>query len=187
MNIRNGIFLAFIAIFSLESTVWAAEPEVFSLEDRTKIHSRIESELAQSKKIAFTNQALDVTFKVGLLVIALGATIGAAYAATYQDTPAPRWLKITNTSLTGGAAALSAFAFTQFNFAQRQSNWEARAAALEAREFVLDFGTPDKNLFLLELGEILSWGDTKQPTSLGSLGSTKSPAKPPAEQPAKGN
>jgi len=138
----------------------------FTENQRAQIRDDIKKSLEEAHQNAKTNQIYDIIFKVALLLVTTCATIGSAYAGSFSapDSP-PRWLKWTNPSLTSIASLLSIFAFTQFNFPQRQSNWQIKAAALKSCLYTLDYDEPNKQEFLQRLGEIMTWDDFKQPTA----------------------
>jgi hypothetical protein len=61
--------------------------------------------------------------------------------------------------LGGISIAVSAFAFSQFNFVQRQQAQQKRADALSSLLFRLRYLDPEKELFHLQYEMVLAWND----------------------------
>src|SRR5271165_6249785 len=93
----------------------------FSAQEISAVSADIEKWSTEAQQNANSNKDFDISFKIALLVIAVAALFGSGYAATFQDPAPPKWVKMSNIVLTGLATVLSAFAYVQFNFAQRQA------------------------------------------------------------------
>jgi len=114
--------------------------------------------IAECRRIAAYNQRWDIAFKVLLLVLTLGATVCSVFIANYTEKP-PAALAIASAILAGASTALSAFAFSQFNFAARQTNWSAKANAYDALRVELLYAEPDKITFVQRMNQLLRIDD----------------------------
>lgn len=111
-----------------------------------------------SRKTAVYNQRWDIAFKVTLLLLTIATTACSVLITTYQQKP-PESLPIAVAIMAGVSTALSAFAFTQFNFAGRQQSWQKRSDALWALRTELLYSEPDSTKFIARIEEVRSWGD----------------------------
>jgi RsiW-degrading membrane proteinase PrsW (M82 family) len=117
-------------------------------------------ELAEaSQNTAIGNQRWDIGFKVALLLLTVATTICSVVIATYDQKP-PESLSVAVAILAGVSTALSAFAFTQFNFAGRQQSWQKRADAFASLRLEILYSEPDTEKFLARMNVVRSWGDT---------------------------
>ena len=137
----------------------ALAEESFSQEQKQEESAKLRAEIEESKTNSSINQGWDITFKIGLLVIALVALGGSGYAATFDKTITPGWLKAANIFATGAIAALSTFSSTQLDFSKRQAVWRERAIQLESCEDALKYLNPNKEDFLRQTKTIITYGD----------------------------
>jgi hypothetical protein len=136
----------------------------FAAEEKTEITSKVEEDRTNAQKIARYNQKVDIGFKIAVLLIGLGIVVCSAIATS--DTTkssektrfSPSW-SLVSTILGGASTALSAFAFTQFNFSDRQRIWQKKTDAYAALIFQLRYLDPDKEVFLKQLETVASWND----------------------------
>jgi hypothetical protein len=113
---------------------------------------------AESKKIAVINQRYDIGFRVALLLITVAATVCTVFIANYDKKPPPE-LSVTSAILAGIATALSAFAFSQFNFSTRHSTWQRKADTLANLRIELLYSDPDSTKFIEKMSRVMKWGD----------------------------
>lgn len=163
---------AFVITFCISSFVFipraCAEKStnIFTESERTELSKSIQSEVKLSKDNISINQGFDIGFKILLFIISALAAGGAARISALGATPPPTWLKTTNLTLTSLTTLITVLAFTQFDFAKRQTIWNTRYQALDACTITLRFAQPDKENFLRQLEEIKRWNDYSDPSNL---------------------
>jgi hypothetical protein len=188
MRTLASILFAFVVgLTSLLVAPQSLAQDSFSQEQKADEIKKLQTDIDHSRKIAGVNQGWDISFKVALLVLAIAAAGGTAYLAALGQVTPPSWLKISNLVLTSATAALSTFAYTQFDFAKRQTVWRERTVQLESCQDALRYLNPNPEEFLRQVKDIRKWGDSTAVTELTAacIGSRKGPTVPAsANQPA---
>lgn len=171
------LFAFFVGLASLVIAPQSLAQDSFSQEQKADEIKKLQADIEYSKRMAGVNQGWDITFKIALLVLAIAAAGGTAYLASLGQVTAPSWLKISNLVLTSATAALTTFAYTQFDFAKRQTVWRERAVQLESCQDSLRYLNPNPEKFLGQVKDIRKWGDSTAVTELtaGCIDSRKAP------------
>ena len=142
------------------------DTNTFTDEERAKYEQELVGFSDEAKRYVGVNRGWDIAFKVLLLIIAILAIIGAAVAATYEKEPLPSSLKILNVATTGLTTLLGGFAFSQFNFANRQAVWQKKQNMFITLRHQLLFTNPDKHVFITQVETVRNMPETNS-TELG--------------------
>lgn len=133
----------------------------FTSEDKQRLLQEVLKWMDEADRWARFNQAWDVAFKVVILVLAVLATIVAALiAAKYKESAPPLYLTVYNLSASAVIAALSGFAFTQFDFPARQRTYETKRNSFRNVSNDLQWGDLKRGEVMQALRTIHSWDDT---------------------------
>ena len=152
--------LCFIWTLLLAPNIAAQTPESFAPQALEEKIAEIDLEIKDSKKYALVNQGWDTTIKITLLFLAIAAAAGTAYVAAQPKESTPLvGLKIFNAISATLTAALTTFAFTQFDFGKRQTVWRERSIQLAGCRDVLRYTNPVPEKFIAQLTEVLKLGD----------------------------
>jgi Na+-transporting methylmalonyl-CoA/oxaloacetate decarboxylase gamma subunit len=159
----------------LPSRPMSNDTNTFTAEERAEYAQELVRLSDEAKRYVEVNRGWDIAFKVLLLIIAILAIIGAAVAATYEKEPLPSSLKILNVVTTGLATLLGGFAFSQFNFANRQAVWQKKQNMYITLRHQLLYTNPDKRVFITQVKTVREIDETsptepgppKQPNSGG--------------------
>ncbi|NJL51108.1 MAG: hypothetical protein HC930_00875 [Hydrococcus sp. SU_1_0] len=142
-----------------------ATAATYTAAQKDALISEVSKDIEISQNLIKVNQGWDLFFKVGLLAFAVLSTIGGAVITTkYREKPAPNWLSITTVSSSTIVATISAFAFTQMNFAARSTLYAKKTEGLRYLQFQLKYDDPSKDKFSKALTTIRSWNDSTQPS-----------------------
>jgi hypothetical protein len=136
----------------------------FSKDESERLANELEPQIVEALHWSSYNQGWDIAFRVALLILGL-ATVMCSGIATSHLHPDPRPWSLTSTVLAGASALLSAFAFSDFRFVQRQRLWRRKADALSSLRVELLYANPEKTSFLDRLAIVRSWGDQTDPDS----------------------
>ena len=182
------ILLIILALLTVPFSIASAQDvkNSFTEAQITELAKKIQEEAKLSANNKGWNQGYDISFKLGALILSALAAVGAARISALGQTPPPTWLKTSNLALTSVTALVTAFGFTQFDFAKRHGIWEKRFYALESCETTLRFAQPDRETFLQQLEAIKKWGDYTNPSEMtASCNVDPKPGKPtkPGEKP----
>jgi hypothetical protein len=134
----------------------------FTRQQKEEITAELVDQVRISRQKARINEGWDTAFKIILLLLTLATAICSIYITSFQDKP-PAFLTIAVAIMAAVSTGLSAFAFSQFNFAGRRENWRKRADAFADMKIELLCSDIDKQKFLARLQEVRSWGDTTPP------------------------
>jgi hypothetical protein len=146
--------------------------DLFTAEEKQALLGELAKWCDDANHWAHFNQHWDVGFKILLLALAIASAFCAAtIASKYKQSAPPSWLSIFNASASTVVVALSAFAFTQFDFAGRQRTYETKRNAFKLIIYELRYFAPKKGDVFDDLQTIHSWCDTN-PAPPGWLSKT---------------
>ena len=186
------IIVLFVATVISSTSIFAQTSSSLTDEQRQKISNQIKTASLRAESYRGTNQAYDITSKIGLFLVALAVAVGTWKASTYKDKVPPSQLMTTNAILAAITTLATGF-ITQFEFPKRFAVYERQYHALEVCELALSFPIPDPDRFVTRLGTIIGWGDSTNLTELSTAcsaddkgtsgaGGTKSTQTPPTTQ-----
>lgn len=154
----TALCLIWLILFTQDAAAQAQDS--FTPQAREEKVAEINFEIGESKRYALVNQGWDTGIKITLLFLAIAAAAGTAYvAAQPKETTTPVGLKIFNAISATLTAALTTFAFTQFDFGKRQTVWRERSIQLASCRDILRYTNPQPQQFIAQLTDVLKLGD----------------------------
>jgi hypothetical protein len=129
---------------------------MFSPDEKSDLETELLTKIAEWKKISKKYQTWDLIFRIIILIISIAIAVcsGLAASETFSTT---RLLSVFATILATVSTAISAFAFTQFDFSKRALLAKAKSDGFNALLYSLKFLDPDKHVWGNKKLKVESW------------------------------